>query len=313
VNRKLMRCPAAVTGAVLSFALAGSARAADPGDTGLAFLKIGVGARAAAMGEAYAAVAQDPTATYWNPAGIANAPDLEFHASHNEWISDVRYEYVSVVQGLRGHALGASVALLHMGSMEGRDDTGQFTETFHAYDFAAGLTYARRVLRPVEVGATAKILYERIQDFTTTGFAVDLGARYRTPVRGLTVATTLTNLGPELKYEEDAFLLPVSGRVGAAYRTLALLDGLIVAADARFPNDSDAKGHLGAELWVHEAVALRGGAKLGYDEELGTVGFGVKYREYALDYAFVPFSETSQLGDTHRLSIGWRPGPGPAE
>lgn len=304
---KLSRCLVAPAGAVLSLAWLGTAWSADPGDTGLAFLKIGVGARGAAMGEAYVAVAQDPTATYWNPAGIANAPDLEFHASHNEWISDVRYEYVSVVQGLRGHALGASVALLHMGSMEGRDDTGQFTESFHAYDFAAGLTYARRLFRPLEVGATAKILYERIQDFTTTGFAMDFGARYRTPLRGLTVATALTNLGPELKYEEDSFLLPVSARVGAAYRTLALLDGAIVAADVRFPNDSDVKGHIGGELWVHEMIALRGGAKLGYDEELGTMGFGVKYREYGLDYAFVPFSETSQLGDTHRLSIGWRP------
>lgn len=288
--------------------LSGSARAADPGDTGLAFLKIGVGARAAAMGEAYVAVAQDPTAMYWNPAGIANTPGLELHGSHNEWISDVRYEYVGAVQGRRGHALGAHLALLHMGELQGRDANGQFTESFRAYDLSAGATYGRRVLRAVEVGATAKFLYERIGDFKATGFAVDLGGRYRTPVRGLTVAGTVTNLGPKMKFEEDSFLLPAAARIGAAYRTRALLQGLVLAADLRFPNDADVKGHLGAELQVHEAIALRGGTKLNYDEELGTLGFGVRIREYGFDYAFVPFSESSELGDTHRLSVEWRPG-----
>jgi hypothetical protein len=309
MNRTAARrfAPLAVLACVALAFVAGPSRAADPGDTGLAFLKIGVGARAAAMGEAYVAVAQDPTATYWNPSGIANAPNLEFHGSHNEWISDVRYEYISAVQGMRGHALGVHLALLHMGELEGRDDTGQFTESFRAYDLSAGATYARRVLRSVEVGATAKLLYERIQDFTTTGFAVDLGARYRTPIRGLTVAATATNLGPEMTFEQDAFVLPFAARIGAAYRTRSLLEGLIVSTDIRLPNDADAKGHLGAEIWVHDAIALRGGAKLNYDEEAGTVGFGVRFREYNLDYAFVPFSETSELGDTHRLSVGWRP------
>lgn len=299
-----------LAGALLALA-PGSGLAADPGDTGLAFLKIGVGARAAAMGEAYVAVAQDPSAMYWNPSGIANTPDLEFHASHNEWISDVRYEYVGAVQGMKGHAVGAHVSLLHLGELEGRDATGQFTESFRAYDFSAGVTYGRRVMRSVEMGITGKFLYERIEDFTATGLAADLGMRYRTPVRGLTLAATATNLGPQMKFEEESFTLPAAGRIGAAYRSRALLSGFVLASDLRFPNDGDAKGHVGAELWVHDAIAVRGGAKLNYDEELGTLGFGVKFREYEFDYAFVPFSDTSELGDTHRFSVDWRPGVQP--
>jgi hypothetical protein len=260
------------------------------------------------MGEAYVAVAQDPSAMYWNPSGIANTPDLEFHASHNEWISDVRYEYVGAVQGMKGHAVGAHVSLLHLGELEGRDATGQFTESFRAYDLSAGVTYGRRVMRSVEVGITGKFLYERIQDFTATGLAADLGMRYRTPVRGLTLAASATNLGPQMKFEEESFTLPAAGRIGAAYRSRALLSGFVLASDLRFPNDGDAKGHVGGELWVHEAIALRGGAKLNYDEELGALGFGVKFREYEFDYAFVPFSDTSELGDTHRFSLDFRPG-----
>ncbi len=298
--------------ALLAFAAlassSGPALAADPGDTGLAFLKIGVGARAAAMGEAYAAVAQDPTALYWNPAGIANVVGREYHASHNEWISDVRYEWVAVVQGLQGHALGLHVGMLHMGEFEGRDALGNFTESFRSYDFTMGASYARRLTRSIELGATGKMLYERIHDSTATGFAGDFGVRYRTPLRGLVVALTGTNLGTAMKFETETFVLPAQMRLGTAYRTRRVLQGLLLAADLRMPNDSDVKAHLGAEIWVHEMVALRGGAKINYDEEVGTTGIGILYRDYEFDYAYVPFADASELGDTHRISVGWRPG-----
>ncbi|HMB69815.1 MAG TPA: PorV/PorQ family protein [bacterium] len=283
------------------------ARAADPGDTGLAFLKIGVGARAAGMAEAYVAVAQDPTSTYWNPAGIANTVGNQVHASHNEWISDVRYEYLAAVHGMKGHAVGAHVALLHMGELDGRDESGNFVGSFRAYDISAGLTYGRRVMRSVELGATGKFLFEKIDQENATGFAGDVGVRYRTPLHGLTAAGTLTNMGSEMKFVDDPFVLPFAARLGVAYRSRALLDGFVLASDLRMPNDSDAKFHFGAEFWPHEMIALRGGLKSGYDEETGAFGFGIKYGEYVLDYAFVPFSSDSELGDTHRVSMDWRP------
>ena len=294
--------------ALITLSVAVGAHAAQPGETGLAFLKIGVGARAAAMGEAYAAVAQDASATYWNPAGISSALGTEIHATHNEWISDVRYEYLAAVRGLKGQALGLHAALLHMGQLEGRDASGNFTQSFHAYDFATGLTYARRMSRSLEVGLTGKLLYEKIEDYSATGFAGDVGLRYRTPLRGLTAAATLTNMGPEMSFVSDNFTLPTAGRLGLAYRTRSLLEGLIVATDLRFPNDSDPTGHIGVELWPHRMFALRGGTKLGYDEEAGSLGFGVHYAAYTFDYAFVPFSSESELGDTHRMSVTWEPG-----
>ena len=40
------------------------------GTTAASFLELGVGSRAVAMGEAYVAIAEGPTAGYWNPAGL---------------------------------------------------------------------------------------------------------------------------------------------------------------------------------------------------------------------------------------------------
>ena len=76
----------------------------------------------------------------------------------------------------------------------------------------------------------------------------------------------------------------------------------------RIPNDSDVKTHYGFELWPHEMVALRAGFKTGYDEEVGSFGAGIRYLDYQIDYAFLPFSNDSELGDTHRISLNWTPG-----
>ena len=45
--------------------------ASGPGTTAADILKIGVGARAIGMGEAYVAQADDVSSLYWNPAGLA--------------------------------------------------------------------------------------------------------------------------------------------------------------------------------------------------------------------------------------------------
>ena len=55
--------------------------------------------------------------------------------------------------------------------------------------------------------------------------------------------------------------------------------------------------------------ALRGGLMMGYDEQAGTVGFGIEYQAWTIDYAYMPFSNTSDLGDTHRFSLNWRSMP----
>lgn len=55
------------------------------------FLKIGVGARGAAMGGAFVAVADDATALYYNAAGIAriDADRSELSLNHANWPADL--------------------------------------------------------------------------------------------------------------------------------------------------------------------------------------------------------------------------------
>ncbi|MEJ2051918.1 MAG: hypothetical protein P8Y60_19170 [Calditrichota bacterium] len=60
--------------------------------TGLQFLKVDVGARAAAMGGAYMMVGDDANAMFYNPGGIAFVQkDFDFFAARTEWIADIAY------------------------------------------------------------------------------------------------------------------------------------------------------------------------------------------------------------------------------
>ena len=85
-DRRLCMVPAAI----LSLALFAGAAAAQGvgsqrvGTSGGNFLKIGIGARAVGMGEAFVAVANDPSAIYWNSAGVASLIRSELAVSHTE-------------------------------------------------------------------------------------------------------------------------------------------------------------------------------------------------------------------------------------
>ena len=50
------------------------------------FLLITPGARATGMGEAFVSIADDATATYWNPAGLAFQSQRQISVMHSNWL-----------------------------------------------------------------------------------------------------------------------------------------------------------------------------------------------------------------------------------
>jgi long-subunit fatty acid transport protein len=113
------------------------------GTTAASFLSIGVGARALGMGGAYVSAADDATAMYWNPSGMARMSRPQALFSHTRWIFDVRLGYAGVaVPAGRFGTIGASAVFLTMDEMERTtiqepEGTG---ETFGAGSYAMGLS-----------------------------------------------------------------------------------------------------------------------------------------------------------------------------
>lgn len=283
-----------------------AASLAEDGSAGLPFLKLGVGARAIAMGDAYVAVGGDASCVYWNPAGCASVVGTDIVAMHSEWFQDIRYEYVGAVRTMCDHSFGIGVVGLYMDDLEKRDIYGDYEGTFGVFDFSVTGTYARSLTEYLDVGASAKYLHEKIDDETASGFAVDLGAMYRVPaVNGLTAGMSVQNLGPQMSFVDEKFDLPALYRVGAAYeKPVEAAHGvLLLTGDAVLSHDGDPKGHFGMEFDYSEMLSLRIGYRAGWDNQNISVGLGARVGDLRIDYAYVPFY--SNLGDTHRVSLGY--------
>lgn len=156
------------------------------------FLNIGVGARALGMGNANVASVEGVNSGYWNPAGLLQQKnDIEVGLMHAEYFAGVaKYDYIGVSKRIDSNSV-AGVSILRFGidnipnTLDLVDANGNIDynriSTFNTVDFAALLSYARKIpkLKGVQLGGNFKIIRRRIGDFGGAwGFGLDAGAKY---------------------------------------------------------------------------------------------------------------------------------------
>jgi hypothetical protein len=295
------------------------AMAYEPGTSGLLFLRLGVGERAAGMGEAYTALAQDATALYWNPAGLASVQGTELHLMHHEWMLSLRQEFAGVAHATDLGTFAFGFTALNMSEMERREEvpTSEPLGHFSAFDLAFHLGYGRNVMDVLDVGLAVKYVYSRLDEESAKGVLVDLGLRHESMIPGLTMAAAVLSLGPRFKYIDEEFDAPTTIKLGGAY-TLPVSAGegkINLAYDLLLLSDSDtqtddilaqskalnARHHFGAEFDYRGQAALRAGYKAGYDSQSLTFGAGISWQHFIFDYAFLLVD--NDLGNAHRLGV----------
>lgn len=277
---------------ILVLALVATVYAAGPGTTGANFLKIGVGARAAAMGEAFTAVADDSTSLYWNPAGLARVQGRELSAMYNVWFEGIGQGYVSAGFPLLGGTMALGTNYVSMGDLEGRDESGNLTEPFQASDLGISAGFAGRLGRFL-FGLSGGMVRSTIDTDTKSAFLGTVGGLFEIN-QSFSVGVVAQNLGTKLG--EDS--LPLILKAGLALK----LESFCLAADIGKSQETALYYCVGIESWIGSVVALRAGYRTGRDVGPGwTAGLGFKMGEFELDYAYVPYGD---LGNTHRISLG---------
>ncbi|MEE4311602.1 MAG: PorV/PorQ family protein [candidate division KSB1 bacterium] len=277
----------------------------SPASTGLAFLKIGAGGRAAGMGEAYTAVANDASAAFWNPAGLARMSRSEFTFTHNNWFQDISHEYLAFAFQMGKNTVGLSFISTNIGGIERRTNPStEPLDIIEAHDIMFSLSFARS-MGSLNWGVSAKYLYEKIYLFSANGIALDLGLTYNLPIKGLTVGATALNLGTMTEMDKEAVELPATLKAGVAYTLPVDLYGkVLIAGDYVNYLGNAAHMHLGFEYLLKNIFALRTGYMTGYEEKSIQAGAGIRFSNYSLDYGFSPFN--SDIGDSHRISLSIR-------
>lgn len=260
----------------------------NTGTSAANFLKIGVGSRGNSMGGAFVAQANDVTALYWNPAGIANITSLEVGISYTDWILDINHNFLGVVYPLgRIGTIGVSVVSLSMGDMEKTtplepDGTGAY---FSSSDLALGLTYARQVTDRFSIGGTAKYIHESISFSSAGTFAIDAGTQFDTGYHGLKIGMSISNFGgkmtlkgtdqivtadidqvvngnpeKEARLETEGWSIPLVFRFGMSLDVLQRDNSRLTCnLDFNDPRDNGPYSTFGAEYVWNNMLSLRGG------------------------------------------------------
>lgn len=281
----------------------------EAGTTGAQFLKIGCGARAIGMGEAFSAVSDDASAIYWNPAGLAQLKKAEISTMHAVWLEEINYSFFAFAKPIPSGVVAVSVNYLAMTKMDKYNEFGDLDGTFAPYDAAINIAYAREYSKTHKIGANIKYIRQEIDGTTASGYAADLGLLSLIPKRHMKVAFVVQNIGTKMKFVAEEFNLPLTLRLGVssfAHKSMTL------AADIVAPIDNDPSLQLGGEYRLKATTNLPLALRLGYKtsamsnlDSLGglSVGFGFNTGSLALDYAWVLYGN---LGSTHRLSLGFR-------
>lgn len=308
------------------------------GTTAAKFLSIPVGARAIGMGGAFVAVANDASAMYWNPSGLATMYRSEALFSHSNWLADINFNYGGVVLPLEGFGtVGVNFTSMTMADMERTTEskpegTGEF---FSAGSIAVGVAYACQLTDWFSIGGNFKYINEHIAASSASGFAVDIGTLFTTPFRGLKFGAGISNFGTKMKItgddllitkdispnagnnanvngylSTDAFDLPLNLRIGIAYQPIIEEDQqLTLVVDAQHPSDNSESVSLGGEYSVFDnTLSLRGGYKaLGQkdSEERFTAGAGIRYPIgtgliVRFDYGYERFT---RIDNVHKFAV----------
>lgn len=302
------------------------------GTTAAQFLKLGVGARAIAMGGAFVAESSDLSALYWNPAGLARLSGSNVQLNTTDYLADISYNTAAFGTRIGGAgSMGLSLLLLDSGNMPVRTEmepegTG---EQFKVQDFALQVTYARNLTDLFSIGGSMKFIQERIWHSTASSVAFDIGTLFTTPFRNLRLGASMSNLGPKMRmdgrdilfsedpspntdgtaeivnaqYRTDAFSLPLIFRVGLAWYALDTgSHRVLVASDAAHPNDNAEYVNAGMEYAFRDLIAFRAGFRNLFepDSEQGlTAGASLNLRidrtlRTRFDYAYAEFGRLTQ-------------------
>ncbi len=288
------------------------------GTAAAGFLNLGVGARAAAMGEASSALSNDSSALYWNPAGLALLKGNSASFMHAAYLGETSLNYAALSHDLdEESAFGISVQHFSAGSMAQTDEAGREIGRFAPSDLALTLGYATTLepffppeaLKDFSVGVSVKYIRSKILR-SAKSHAFDFGVLSPAYLGGrLKLAAVLTNLGGHLKFERDYEHLPLSVKAGSSFK---MTDRWLVGADVSFPEEDSPYYGVGTEYAMSFSkrwqAMLRGGfcSRAARDVDgLSGVSFGVGlgFLGFVFDYGFTPFGS---IGSAHRVSVSAR-------
>jgi long-subunit fatty acid transport protein len=214
---------------------------AQVGITSVPFLQIEPDSRAAGMGNTGVAIADNASAVFWNPAGLAYQTGNQVSITHSEWLpqfnADLFYDYLVGKYHMKDiGTFGGHITYLNLGEQLRTTEDGLEQGRFNSYELAAGLSYGLKLNENWSLGTGFRFIYSSLAEGSVgeqninpgSSIGVDLAAMYKSESfsfigndANISAGLNLSNIGPGVHYTDNAQKdpLPTMFRIGWALNT----------------------------------------------------------------------------------------------
>ena len=284
-------------------------------------LSLGFGARAFSVGRAFTALADDPTAVFWNPAGLEFVYQQSATFFHTSLFEGANYDFLGYAfPTLNLGTFGLGVGRIGIGGIRQTDEFNTRLGTFSWEEYHGFFSYAKKLPYDISAGMTIRLVrraWNGLVDqgnLVDMGVGMDLGLMYRPQIftnvllRDWSVGMNIRNLfPPQVKEGENVDEFPLSVRLGFMRRILLKGFGnqFNVMFDLDYSQKRDMRIHFGAEYKFRNLAMVR----LGLDGSSPTFGAGLQYSIFQIDYAFSASPYSNVFSSVHRFSVSLSFGP----
>lgn len=296
----------------------------DPGATGYTFVKLGIGVRPVAMGNAFTALSDDGNAVFWNPSGLGGITSYYVTGmamNHLDYFN--YYNLTSAIPIGRYGSIGFGLSYLTGDDIE-YSERGEPGSEFQNSDMLLNIGWGKALGKKrklISFGTAVKVVRSQLYDYDAYGVLADIGFMLN-PYKFLYFGTVLKHFGSPRRFIERWEYPPVNFRQGAAVKLPFAENHLALSFDYSLYPDVKPTYSAGAEVRIRapkfmeslgqERIAgfsLMGGYQSGY--EAGpwsgfSFGFSIELvivEDLYLDIAALLLSY-GYLGSSERLALG---------
>jgi len=262
------------------------------------FTSYGVGARAIVLKSAYVSIADDYTATHWNPAGIAFLNQIQVGAMHSRLSLNRQLGFVSMVMPLdQNNKFGISWKGLLIDDIPARSINSTAPDyLFKNIEQVISLTYSRKIFSPVSIGVNLNYLNQSLNEIIAGGYGLDAGLMLLVN-RKIKIGLVFYDCGSHLKWttgHKDYFQRV--GRVGISYQPTPT-SLLAIAMEGENQLSAAVESRLTDQVYM----------RMGWQESILSLGMGLKlYFENIklnFNYAVSNHKLTDELSHIFDISI----------
>ena len=281
------------------------------------FLRNDVSARAAAVGNGFMLLEDDPNLIFSNPAGLTTLTQQRISFGFFKHLLDINSGYASYGTEIpKLGFIGAGIVYINYGEFDRTGPEGQDLGKFGAGEFAVSVGYAGTLRPDLSYGANAKFIYSKIDQAQSSAAALDFGIRYVAVPGRMTVGASLSNLGTQFTpYITTRESLPLDLSLAMAVYPEHLPATILLSVHKLSDNyDSFSQRFKAFSLGIEFAPGPNVFLRAGYNNERrqdfkivsgsGLAGFslggGINTSVYSIDYTY---SSMGQVGSVHRISV----------